>query len=81
MALILNGYAAYKGYDVSATGSLNGFADASSVSSWATDAVKWAVGEGLLSGKTGGKLDPTGGATRAEVAQILMRFAQEVAGK
>ena len=81
MALILNGYAAYKGYDVSATGSLNGFADAASVSDWAAKAVEWAVGEQLLSGKTGSKLDPTGGATRAEVAQILMRFAQEVAGK
>ena len=79
MALILDGYAADQGYDVSASGSLNGFADAGSVSDWAADAVEWAVGEQLLSGKTGGKLDPTGGATRAEVAQILMRFAQEVA--
>ena len=56
-------------------------ADAASVSDWAAKAVEWAVGEQLLTGKTGSKLDPTGGATRAEVAQILMRFAQEVAEK
>ncbi len=79
MALILYGYAKNKGYDVSAQGSVSGFSDVKSISNWALDSVEWAVGESLLSGKTGGKLDPTGGATRAEVAQILMRFCQNVA--
>lgn len=40
------------------------------------DALRWAVGEGLLTGKDGGRLDPAGTASRAELAQILARFAQ-----
>ncbi|MCI7474412.1 MAG: S-layer homology domain-containing protein [Clostridiales bacterium] len=38
----------------------------------------WAVGAELITGKDGGKLDPTGTATRAEVATILMRFCENV---
>ena len=57
-------------------GSLDGFADAASASDYAVDALRWAVGEGLLTGKDGGRLDPTGTASRAELAQILARFAQ-----
>ena len=57
-------------------GSLDGFADAASASAYAVDALRWAVGEGLLTGKDGGRLDPTGTASRAELAQILARFAQ-----
>lgn len=79
MALILNQYAAMKGYDVSASGSLNAFTDKAEVSSWAEKAVQWAVGEKLLSGKGNGILDSKSGATRAEVAQILMRFETVVA--
>ena len=77
MALILYGYAQYKGYDVSASGELSSFTDGASTSGWAAEAVRWAVGSGLLSGKGGGVLDPQGTATRAEVASILMRFAQK----
>ena len=57
-------------------GSLDVFADAASASAYAVDALRWAVGEGLLTGKDGGRLDPTGTASRAELAQILARFAQ-----
>ena len=76
MALILYGYAQYKGYDVSASGELSSFTDGASTSGWAAEAVQWAVGSGLLSGKGGGVLDPQGTATRAEVASILMRFCE-----
>ena len=58
------------------TGSLDGFTDAASASDYAVDALRWAVGEGLLTGKDGGRLDPAGTASRAELAQILARFAQ-----
>ena len=58
------------------TGSLDGFTDAASTSDYAVDALRWAVGEGLLTGKDGGRLDPAGTASRAELAQILARFAQ-----
>lgn len=52
---------------------LTGFTDADQVSPWALDAVKWAVGEGILRGSNQA-LNPNGTATRAETAQILMNF-------
>ena len=77
LAVILYRYAESKGYDMSAKGDLTTFTDGANTSSWATEAMEWAVGSGLLTGKDGGKLDPTGTATRAEVATILMRFVTE----
>lgn len=77
MAAILYRYAQYKGYDTSAKGSLDTFTDGSATSGWAVEAMTWAVGEGILSGKGNGKLDPTGTATRAEVAQIMMNFLEK----
>lgn len=56
-------------------GDLSAFQDEASVSSWARDAVKWAVGVKLLSGRDTGHLDPQGPATRAEVAALMERFA------
>ena len=79
MSLILYGYAKSKGYDMSAKGDVSKFVDKASISNWALQSVEWAVGESLLSGKDAGKLDPLGGSTRAELAQILMRFCQNVA--
>lgn len=76
LATILYRYAESKGYDVSAKGDLTAFTDGAKTSSWAAEAMEWAVGSGLLTGKDGGKLDPTGTATRAEIATILMRFAE-----
>ena len=61
---------------MSAKGDLTTFADSTGTSSWAAEAMERAVGSGLLTGKDGGKLDPTGTATRAEIATILMRFAE-----
>ena len=58
-------------------GDLTVFTDGASVSDWAAEAVAWAVGEGILTGKSGNTLDPQGTATRAEVATILMRFCQK----
>lgn len=52
---------------------LTAFTDGDQVSAWALDAVKWAVGEGILKGSNQ-TLNPTGTATRAETAQILMNF-------
>lgn len=77
MAAILYRYAQYKGYDTSAKGSLDTFTDGSATSGWAVEAMTWAVGKGILSGKGNGKLDPTGTATRAEVAQIMMNFLEK----
>ena len=78
LAAILYGYAQYKGYDVTAGGDLSGFADSASVSAWAADALKWANGQGLITGKNGSLLDPSGTATRAEAAAILSCFCQSI---
>ena len=79
LATILYRYAKYKGYDVSASNDLSAFVDADQTGDWAVDAVKWAVGSGLLNGKDGGRLDPQGVASRAEVATMLMRFMENIA--
>ena len=79
MAAILFRYAAYKNYDVTAQTDLSKYTDASLISSYATDAMQWANAEGLITGNTSTTLDPTGNATRAEVATILMRFSEQVA--
>ena len=57
----------------SAGGSLEGFSDAASVSGYASAAVQWAVGRGILRGN-GGRLEPNGTASRAEVAAMVMRY-------
>nr|WP_173023491.1 MULTISPECIES: InlB B-repeat-containing protein [unclassified Pseudoflavonifractor] len=53
---------------------LSGFTDAGSISGWAVEAMHWAVAEGVITGKSGGMLDPSGPATRAEVAAMLERL-------
>ena len=72
LAVILYRYADVK--EQGEKGELTAFADGASVSEWAADAMSWAVGEGILTGKGGGTLDPQGTATWAEVATMLMRF-------
>ena len=58
-----------------ASGSLDNFSDASTVSSYAVNAMQWAVANGIVNGSNG-KLNPQDNATRAEVAAILMRFCE-----
>lgn len=76
LAAIFYRYASHKGYDTSAVGSLEQFSDKDKASSWALDALKWAIGSGLMNGK-GDTLDPTGTATRAEIAAMLHRFVDK----
>ena len=76
LAAILYRYAAYKNYDVSATGSLSAYAD--KPSDWALSSVNWAVTKGLIKG-SGDSLDPKGSATRAQTATILQRFIENTA--
>ena len=77
LASIFYRYASYKGYDVTAMGKLDTFKDASNVSNYAKTTVQWAVGSGLIKGKSGDLLDPQGTATRAEIATILHRFLEQ----
>ena len=78
LAAMLYRYAKMKGYDVSASASLSGYTDASSVSGWAKEAMQWAVGSGLIQGSNNA-LTPQANASRAQIATILMRFAQNIA--
>ena len=67
-------YAELTGMDTHAAGDLSAFADADLVSAYAKDAVIWAVETGLLQGMGNDTISPKGTATRAQAAQILMRF-------
>ena len=58
-----------------ANGNLDNFSDSASVSSYAVNAMQWAVSNGIVNGSNG-KLNPKNNATRAEVAAILMRFCE-----
>ncbi|MGN1350342.1 MAG: S-layer homology domain-containing protein [Anaerovoracaceae bacterium] len=80
LAAIMYRYAQYKGGNVTNTGdySIRTFSDRNSISPYAKDAVCWACNSGLLSGKTGTRLDPKGSATRAEAATIIMRFCNSL---
>lgn len=78
LAAMLYRYAQNKKYDVSGAKSLDGYTDAQSVSSYAVPALQWANATGVVTGKSGSKLDPKGYATRAEVAAMLMRFCENV---
>ena len=79
MAAILYRYAQYKGYDVTASNDLSSYTDASQISAYATTAMQWANAEGLITGNTDTTINPTGNATRAELATILMRFCENIA--
>ena len=79
LATILYRYAEGMGYDVSASSDLSGFPDAGDIQSYATQALSWAVAEGLLQGFEDESLQPQATATRAQIATILMRFCETVA--
>ena len=77
LAAILYRYAQYRKLDTDVSAKLNSFTDADSVSAYASEALGWAVSEGLINGASG-KLMPKGDATRAQVAAILHRFVKNV---
>lgn len=74
LASILYRYAKFKGYNTSKTVLLDGFTDKGSVSEYASSAMQWAVGNGIIKGKGNGILDPKGTATRGETAAVLSEF-------
>lgn len=76
LATMLYRYARYKEQDTSAEAGLSGYADGGAVSAWALEAMEWACGKELITGKNGDRLAPQDTATRAEVATLLMRYLQ-----
>ena len=79
LTVMLYRYSNFKGYDISAASSLTSFSDSNRVAGYARQAMQWAVGAGILHGDSG-RLMPAGNATRAQVAVMLMNFAQNVVG-
>ena len=77
LAAIFYRYADYKGYDLTVKGNLDTFKDADKITDYAKTAMQWAVGSGLVKGKSGNLLDPQGTATRAEIAAMLHRFIEK----
>ena len=77
LAAIFYRYADYKGYDLTVKGNLDTFKDADKITDYAKTAMQWAVGSGLMKGKSGNLLDPQGTATRAEIAAMLHRFIEK----
>ena len=75
IAAMLYKYAQFYGYDLTVNETaIDGFADKDKVSAWAVNSIKWAVTQGIISGKTGNLLDPLGNGTRAECAQMIMKL-------
>lgn len=81
MVTILYRYATYKSYNLSVLVSLSDYSDANLLSSWAQDAMQWAVSEGIISGTTATTIAPQGTTTRAQAATMLMRFCQRMEAK
>lgn len=78
IAVMMHRYAAYLGTSSSAHGDISTFKDGNSVSSFAAGAMKWAVGNGIITGKNNGTtLDPQGNTARAEAAAIIQRFMKK----
>ncbi|MDR2089506.1 MAG: S-layer homology domain-containing protein [Clostridiales Family XIII bacterium] len=78
LATILHRYAKALGTDTSAKGELSAFGDVGDASDWAAEALEWAVGAGLMRGRSGSDLAPKGPATRAEVAAMMERFIESL---
>lgn len=74
-AAMLYRYTAYCGEKTDVAGDLSAFRDAGSISAYAVEPMRWAVGMQILNGKGDGILDPTGTATRAEITKIIMKWA------
>ena len=70
-------YADYKGYKLTVTGNLDKFEDADKITDYAKMVMQWAVGNGLIKGKSENLLDPQGTATRAEISAMLHRFIEK----
>ncbi|MBR1495933.1 MAG: S-layer homology domain-containing protein, partial [Acidaminococcaceae bacterium] len=81
LVTVMYRYAQRKGIDVSVGEDTNilSYDDALDVSEWAASAMQWAVGSGLISGRTSSTLNPKDTATRAEIATIMMRYCTEIA--
>ena len=80
MATMFYRYAAYKGFDTTKRAALSGYQDAAAVSGYAEAALSWAVARGLVNGTSAVAVSPLEGATRAQIAAVLIRFTHNLGG-
>ena len=80
LVTMLYRYAQNKGYDVTASADLSGYPDGEEIQAYAREAMAWAVAENIIRGMEDDTLKPAGNASRAQIATILMRFCEGVAG-
>lgn len=76
IVVMLYRYAKMAKLDTTATSDLAGYSDGGSVSDWASEAMEWAIGSGLINGRTADTLTPSATANRAEVATMLQRLVE-----
>lgn len=81
LAVILYKYTQYQGRSTSTKETLAGYTDTASISAYAVDAMRWAVGSGFITGTDNNKLTPQGTATRGQLALILKRYHSDTSGK
>ena len=80
LAVMLHRYAQHEGYDTTQGGmAIREYADYEQISDFALEALDWTVSAGIINGTSATTLSPSGSATRAQVAVILMRFCQDIA--
>ena len=76
MAVMLYRYVQTINGNKGTLGSYSGMGGANDVSGWASEAMRWAVGSGIIGGDNSGNLNPGSTATRGEVSQMLMNFVK-----
>ena len=81
LAVMMYRYAEYLGLDMSVKNDSHDFADSSEISSYAKKATAWAYENGIMTGKSGNRIDPAGNASRAEVAAVMTRFVKLISNK
>ena len=77
LVALLYRYATLMGYANDQRADLSAYPDAGTVAGYAVEPMQWSVANSIVGGTSNGTLDPTGTATRAEVAAILMRFVEQ----
>lgn len=78
VAQFLMNYASVRGFDTSARADISAYSDGGTTSGWASASVSWAVAKGLMSGYSDGRLAPKENCSRAQIAQMIMSFQQNV---
>lgn len=78
MAAMFYEYARYRGYDVEKPGYLSHYDDSVEIADWARNAVAWANGVGIMTGRKATLLEPEEYSSRAETAAMLMRFCEQI---